>query len=397
MSASCFPDLLIANMPHLYFYHVVNTSEAAIAKRRLYATIISHNNPPFSTSDLYEDYVLLQNLIDEYREAKVQNPDSCSRIEQRILEAALALHFQETDIDRLHDELYEMKRRIIPKGLHVLGQGYKREDLKRFMEFILRYDRGEIKSINRIFAEDMGLDYSTALLDRPSYVPQLAEVDRRTADLVECCLERSLEEAVEGSLLPSGKKAELRESLSYGLTLMESYSGNDVEIESFIRGLRGEFIEQGDGGDIIRSPEVLPTGRNLTQFDPTRIPTETALERGEEIAGNTLSKYLEIYGSYPESTGIVLWGFETTKTGGETVGQILSYLGVKVDRSRGSWSPRISAVSLEELGRPRIDCLVNICGFFRDMFPNLMELLDQAFDLVAGLDEPLDLNYVRKH
>ncbi len=409
MSASCFPDLLIGDMPHLYFYHVVNTSEAVIAKRRLYATIISHNNPPFATSDLYEDYVLLQNLIDEYREAGIQNPDSCSRIKERILAAAQALHFEDDDIDRIHDELYEMKRRIIPKGLHILGEGYEKEDLRRFMEFILRYDREGIKSINRIFAEEMGLDYDSTLKDRSSYIPQLAEVDRRCTLLVECCLDKSLDETVEEAIeeavemtvedcaLSSEKKSELKEALSCGLRLMESYSDNEAEIDNFICGLRGGFIEQGDGGDIIRSPEILPTGRNLTQFDPTRIPTETAFERGEEIAGNTLSKYLEKNGCYPESTGIVLWGFETTKTGGETVGQILSYLGVRIERCRGTWSPKLSAVPLENLGRPRIDCLVNICGFFRDMFPNLMELLDQAFDLVAGLDEPLELNYVRKH
>jgi cobaltochelatase CobN len=220
MSASCFPDLLIGDMPHLYFYHVTNASEAVIAKRRLYATIISHNNPPFTSSDLYEDYVLLQNLIDEHGEAKVQNPESCSRIKERILAAAQALHFEENDIDRIHDELYEMKRSIIPKGLHVLGEGYEKEDLKRFLEFVLRYDRGDIKSINRIFAEEDGLDYDSVLMDRSSYVPQLAEVDRRCTSIVECCLERSLDEAVEESALSSERRSELREALRYGIMLL---------------------------------------------------------------------------------------------------------------------------------------------------------------------------------
>ncbi|MFZ2184931.1 MAG: magnesium chelatase subunit H [Methanothrix sp.] len=397
MSASCFPDLLMGDMPHFYFYHVTNTSEAVVAKRRLYATIISHNNPPFTSSDLYEDYVLLQNLIDEHGEAEVQNPESCSRIKERIMAVAQELHLEETDIDRIHDELYEMKRRIIPKGLHVLGEGYEKEDLKRFLEFVLRYDRGDIKSINRILAEENGLDYDSALMDRPSHASQLAEMDRRCTSIVECCLERSLDEAVEESALSSERRSELREALRYGIMLLESYSDNEVEIDNFICGLRGEFIEQGDGGDIIRSPEILPTGRNLTQFDPTRIPTENAFKRGEEIARNTLSEHLERNGCYPESIGTVLWGFETTKTGGETVGQILSYLGVRIERSRGTWSPKLYVVPLEALGRPRIDCLVNICGFFRDMFPNLIELLDQAFDLVAGLDEPLEFNYIRKH
>ncbi|HPS91042.1 MAG TPA: cobaltochelatase subunit CobN, partial [Methanothrix sp.] len=97
------------------------------------------------------------------------------------------------------------------------------------------------------------------------------------------------------------------------------------------------------------------------------------------------------------STGVILWGFETTKTGGETVGQILGYLGVRLVKDAGSWAPRLDLVPLEELGRPRIDALVNICGFFRDMFPNIVLLLDRAFNLAACQDEPLEMNFVRKH
>lgn len=79
------------------------------------------------------------------------------------------------------------------------------------------------------------------------------------------------------------------------------------------------------------------------------------------------------------------------------MGQILSYIGVRVVRDYGAWSSRLDVVPLEELGRPRIDCLVNICGFFRDMFPNVVLMLDQAFNIVAALDEPVEMNFVRKH
>lgn len=302
LSSECFPDLLVGDMPHLYFYHVANTSEAVVAKRRMYATMIGHNNPPFTTSDLYEEYVGLQNLIDEYGEARVQNPAACHRIEERILAAAEALHFECRDIDRIHDELYEIKRHIIPKGLHTLGEGYGKEDLKRFLEFVLRYDRCGIKSMNRILAEGMGLDYDEALRLRSSHLSQLAEVDRRCARLVDCCIERSAEVAVEESGLSSEKRAELREALKYGLELAEIFFDNRSEIDNFISCLRGGFLEQGEGGDIIRSPEILPTGRNLTQFDPTRIPTETAFERGWEIARNTLSKFLEKSGRYQRAS-----------------------------------------------------------------------------------------------
>ena len=397
MSSLCFPDLLIGNMPHLYFYHVINTSEAVIAKRRLYGTLLGYNSPPYTTSDLYEDYVQLQDLIDEHGEAKIQDSIRCGRIEEMILKKAQDMNFSGEDLEQIHDELYDMKRRIIPKGLHVLGNEYLNEDLKSFLEFVLRYDRNGIKSLNRIVAEFQGIDYDYALRNRTQFTSELEQVDRMCKTLVDFCIDESLERALNESDLSPPDVKHLQHTLEYGLQLMKGYSKNDGEIVNFLRGLDGEYIEQGSGGDVIRSPEILPTGRNLTQFDPTKIPTPTAFERGAEIAQNTLSFYHKNNESYPETTGIVLWGFETTKTGGETIGQIMSYLGVKVERSMGNWAPQIVPIPLEELGRPRIDCLINICGFFRDMFPNVIQMLDCAFGMVAELDEPLEMNYVRKH
>ncbi|UEC43878.1 MAG: Cobaltochelatase CobN subunit [Methanothrix sp.] len=397
MSSLCFPDLLIGDIPHLYFYHVVNTSEVVIAKRRLYGTIVGYNSPPYTRSELYEEYAELQDLIDEHSEARVQDPIRCQRVREMVLEKARKLNFEVEDVEVLHDQLYEMKRRIIPDGLHVLGEVYSPDVMKQFVVFILRYDREELKSLNRIFAESEGIDYDFALKNRVGSAKDLDRIDEVCRRVVDMAIDQSLQAAVEESGLPRERKTELIKTLSYGLSLMESYADNRSELDNFIRGLGGEFVEQGDGGDVIRSPEVLPTGRNLTQFDPTKIPTPAAFERGVEIAEKTISKYMEKNGIYPENTGVILWGFETTKTGGESVGQILSYLGVKVERAPGFFSPRLTVLPLEELGRPRIDCLVNICGFFRDMFPNVVELLDQAFNLVAGLDEPSEMNYVRKH
>ena len=127
------------------------------------------------------------------------------------------------------------------------------------------------------------------------------------------------------------------------------------------------------------------------------VPSEEACRRGAEIAENTLEHYLRINGKYPESAAVILWGFETTKTRGETVGQILAYLGVRVAPSPNPYFKKLEAIPLEELGRPRIDCLVQICGFFRDMFPNVLSMINRAFSLVSQLDEPEDLNFVRKN
>lgn len=397
LSGECFPDLLIGNMPHLYFYHVVNTSEVVIAKRRLYGTTIGYNSPPFTASGLYEGYAELEDLLDEHSQASVIDILRKERILDKISKKAAELNMQSREPERIHEELYEMKRRIIPKGLHVLGEMYSQEDLKSFFRFILRYDRDCCKSVNRILAQDIGLDYDYALKNRSLFIDRLEEIDRRSGSIAETCLERSLDESLYSSGLSSGSREDLRKTLIFGLHFIESYSNNSSEVEGLLRGMNMDFIEPASGGDVIRSPETLPTGRNLTQFDPSRIPTETAMDRGREIADNTIAAYLQKETRYPETVGVILWGFETTKTGGESVGQILSYLGVKVVRDAGSWSTRMEAVPLKELGRPRIDCLVNICGFFRDMFPNVMLLLDRAFRLAASLNEPEDMNFVRKH
>ncbi|MCK4732597.1 MAG: cobaltochelatase subunit CobN, partial [Methanophagales archaeon] len=397
MSSCCFPDILIGNMPHLYIYHVLNTSESTIAKRRLYGTMISYNSPPYTTSDLYEDYVVLQDLIDESHEAMLEDPLRSEKVKAKIFELATELKFEAGSIEEIHEELYEMKRSIIPKGLHIVGQRYENEDLKKFTEFILRYDREGIKSINRILAESMGIDYDLALRNKEKYASVLAEIEKKCAELVDCCVEESIESAVKKSSADSKHRKDLKRTLAFGIEVAENYADNSNELESCLRGLNTEFIEPSLGGDVVRTPEVLPTGRNINQFDPNKIPTSTASERGAEIADNTIKRYLERDGKYPDSVGIVLWGFETTKTGGESIGQILHYLGVKIIREMGSWQPKLEIIPLEELGRPRIDCLLNICGFFRDMFPNLIQLLNHAFTLVTSLEEPIEMNFVRKH
>lgn len=392
LSSRCYPDLLIGDMPNLYFYHVVNTSEVVIAKRRLYATTISYNSPPYTDAGLYEGYVELEELIDEHSQAVTYDHSRADRLRERIFKRAEELNIRARSIDEIQDMLYEMKRRIIPRGLHVLGESYRREDLESFMRLLLRYDRDGVRSLNSIVAEALGLDYRELLKSRSR---KLDEIDRICSEITGIAMggsDRGYPLEIKGYL-----SDELKKTLSYGLETVRRYSDNSIEIKNFIRGLDGRFIEPSVGGDIIRSPHALPTGRNLVQFDPTRIPTPDAIKRGEEIAENTLRTYLDRAGSYPNMVGIILWGFETTKTGGESIGQILSYLGVRLERDPGSPAVRIVPVPLEELGRPRVDCLVNICGFFRDMFPNVVQLLDRAFALVSSLDEPLDMNYVRKH
>ena len=169
---------------------------------------------------------------------------------------------------------------------------------------------------------------------------------------------------------------------------------NSNELRNLIHALEGGYIEPGLGGDPIRSPHVFPTGRNSYGFDPRLIPNTTAYRRGGQIAENLISEYKEENGSYPETVSVVLWAFETMKTGGETIGQIFNYLGVRAVKNKSIWTTEFEIIPLKEMTHPRINVLTTICGIFRDTFPYLLELINQVTEAVAALDEPLDQNFV---
>lgn len=135
----------------------------------------------------------------------------------------------------------------------------------------------------------------------------------------------------------------------------------------------------------------------MYQFDPRLIPTKTAYMRGEKICLNTLEAYKKEEDSYPLSTAVVLWGLETSRTQGETFSQILSYLGVKIAQNGSEWDPKYDIIPVKELGRPRIDVTINICGFFRDMFPNLITSLNEIFERLWNLDEDDKENYFKRN
>ncbi|MBC7096008.1 magnesium chelatase subunit H [Thermococcus sp.] len=378
LSSKCFPDILIGTMPNIYVYHVVNTSEATIAKRRLYGTLISYNSPPYTTSGLYEEYARLEELLNEYREASGKDEPRAEVAKKKALELAEKLNLG-NNLDGIEAKLYEYKRSIIPKGLHVTGEKYSLEELEDFITLIARYDRGKIKSLNRLIAEKKGLNYEEVLTN-PS---KLKEIDEEAKEIVK--------QFLKGKRFP-----EYEETLKYALEVAKKFADNSLELENLIEALNGHYIEPSVGGDVIRNPDVLPTGRNIYAFDPLKVPTESAVERGRKIAEATIKKYLEKHGKYPKSVGVVLWGFETAKTYGGTVAQILEYIGVRVVHV-SPWEKKLEVIPLEELGRPRIDVVVTICGFFREMFPNVMEMLDKAFRMVAELDEPEEMNFVKKH
>jgi cobaltochelatase CobN len=390
LSSNCSPDQLIGDIPHVYLYHVTNPSEAMIAKRRSYGSIVSYMSPTFTRSDLYGDLLELDDLIVEYEHWELVNDTARTElIEREIYRRANDLAIEFNSIDDIRAELFEMKRSVIPQGLHTFGELPDEEGLVDYITFVLCLDRGAQKSLIRQIIESEGIDYEHALTLADGTV--VANAEQRVRNIIKRYIFGHNVEANTTGLQPE----ELAVSLELGEKVVKAVRKSD-EIGSLLHALNAGYITPNIAGDPIRTPEVFPTGSNLYQFDPRHIPTDLAYVRGQEIAENTIADYISKRAQYPETAGVVLWGFETAKTQGETVGQIFAYLGLKVIKGKG-WYPKVAVIPLEELGRPRIDVNITICGFFRDLFPNLVTLIDEGIHTVAKQDEPHELNYIKKH
>ena len=372
LSSKCYPDILIGNLPHIYYYWIGNTSESTIAKRRSYAICISHASPPMRASGLYERYLLLEDLLNQYEENKDE------KTFELIKETAKELHFLSEDVNKLRSELYKIKRRLIPYGLHIMDKKLSSDELVEYLFGVLRVDR-EFPSILKLISEKNGYEW-----EKIKNSKLVNEIEVQAKSVLKSIVEHGIT-----SLLSEEYIKFVKDIISRVENCSESRGLLDV--------LEGKYVFPSRGGDPIRDPEVYPSGRAMYGFDPRAIPTIAAQTRGQKAAELLVENYLKKHGKYPESVGVVLWGFETMKTGGDTIATILSLLGVRIKHKKTPWFKELEVIPLEELKRPRIDVVITICGIFRDTFKTHIDLLNRVFEMVAKLDEPPDKNYVRKH
>jgi magnesium chelatase subunit H len=270
----------------------------------------------------------------------------------------------------LYEQLVEIEQRLIPTGLHVFGRPSSAGEKTDLLKMIASFDRPETGA--RAIPED--------LLD----------------DAIREFLTNGTDAAV--SLLEQkGLSADTTRPVFTLLENVTTQLQTNNEIDSLVRALRGEFIEPGPGADIIQNPDILPTGRNTHAINPYGVPSSAAFARSEVVANSLLDRYKSENGRYPEAMALVLWGLDNIKTQGEGVAQALWLLGTRPVRDALNRTTSVEAIPLTELDRPRIDVVMTVSGIFRDLFSPTVQLLDKAVRLVAQLDEPLELNYVRKH
>ncbi len=390
---------LIGCIPNIYYYHVTNTSESAIAKRRSNALIINHAGPTFKNTELYEEIAQLELLIEEYHsKAELSVSDSKDSIKsERLLDMKKEIHSLASSLDlkyknitELEDLLYRYKTSVIPMGLHVLGKKYSEQEKINLIEMIL-LNSGELVKLEPIL-NNLGTSQKQRSENVHAFIEKYFELKGSSLNISNPSVEM-IQDHLRDILGISDDKIEILYNWIFKIDTQLDYSW---EMDNIIHALEGGYITPGLGGDPIRSPQVFPTGRNSYGFDPRLIPNNTAYKRGSQIAETLLENYRNEHGKYPETVSVVLWAFETMKTGGETIGQIFNYLGVRAVKTKSIWTTELEAIPLEEMTHPRIDVITTIGGIFRDTFPYVMELINKAVELVAELDEPYDVNNIRK-
>lgn len=296
----------------------------------------------------------------------------------------------------LYEQLLEIEQRLIPTGLHVLGNPGNNEQRADLLRMVAAFDRPEFGAQALPELVTTGLSRRKAL-DTTDSIAASGQVDEIVCNAIQVFVSDGVESAISYLVDHADVAATASRPLFEMLNGISEELLTNSEIESLSRALRGEFIEPGPGADIVQNPSILPTGRNTHAINPYSVPSALAVVRAEAVANSLLNRYRGENARYPEAMALVLWGLDNIKTQGEGVAQALWLLGVRPVRDGLNRTTSVEAISLDQLQRPRIDLVMTVSGIFRDLFSPTVQLLDKAVRLVAQLDEPAEMNYVRKH
>ncbi|WP_434096193.1 cobaltochelatase subunit CobN [Streptosporangium roseum] len=423
LSASCGPDAALGDLPLIYPFLVNDPGEGTQAKRRAHATLVDHLVPPMARADTYGDMARLEQLLDEHASIAAMDPAKLPAIRAQIwtlIQAARLDHDLGIE-DRPHDAefddfllhidgwLCEVKDVQIRDGLHVLGaapEGATRVDLVLAMLRARQMWAGGEALPGLREALGLAEDGTAGRIGTD-------EAETLARALVEAMEERAWEpEAAAGATAAVlGAEAEPRTAAVADLGMVERilrFAAAEVvprlarttdEIDAILHALDGGYVPAGPSGSPLRGLiNVLPTGRNFYSVDPKAVPSRLAWETGQAMADSLLERYRADTGDWPRSVGLSVWGTSAMRTAGDDVAEVLALLGVRPVWDEASRRVTgLEPIPAGELGRPRVDVTVRISGFFRDAFPHVVAMLDDAVRLAAGLEEPEEQNYVRAH
>ncbi len=423
LSEACLPDLSIHELPHLYIYNADNPPEGTIAKRRSYATLVDHMQTVMTQGGLYDELEELSRYLGEYEQARVSEKGRAHALEHLILDL-----IRKTNLDkeirltddmpfsdvakRAHEALSRTRNTQIQDGMHIFGKLPEGDMRVDFINSILRYDAGEEVSLRKIVCQLMGLEIHNLLSNQGAVDPYFHKSHGELLEEIDLLGKRFIKEILTSEDRDLAKRCRkilgerlkdespldmlglIREQV---LDLNSRIEASD-ETGALLHGFEGGYIAPGPSGLITRGrDDVLPTGRNFYSLDPERVPTKAAYKVGERLANAVIEKHTKEEGRLPENVAIYWMCSDIMWSDGEGMGQIMNLLGVRPLWLSNGRVHGFEIIPLEELGRPRVDVTIRVSGITRDNFPNCMDLIDEAVQAVASLDEPVEMNFVRKH
>lgn len=367
MSGACWPDRLINDMPNVYLYAANNPSEGTIAKRRANATLVSYLTPPVAEAGLYKGLNDLKASLTRWRGLDPQETQELTDLAVLLQTQAVELELASAEpvwdadsgeqIAALSDAVLELEYTLIPHGLHVVGK-------------------------------------APTLEERADMLMAIAESAHEAEPTP------ALRVAIEAMLTGTAQPVALSEEHQLLLDKLATASelmGEIHEIDGLLGALDGRYVRPAPGGDLLRTPEILPAGRNLHGFDPFRLPSAYAVKDGARQAERLLERHYADTGSFPESIAMVLWGTDNLKSEGGPIAQALALMGAKPRFDNYGRLAGAQLISLGDLGRPRVDVMITLSGIFRDLLPLQIKLLAEAALLAAKAEEPEAQNFIRKH
>ncbi len=364
LTADCWPERLIGDLPNIYLYAANNPSEGALAKRRSAATLISYLTPPVSQAGLYKGLLDLKGTIQRWRASPIDATAERAALAAAIREQAQALDLASAksgDADAIAAEVFEVEQTLIPSGLHTVGEPLSAEE-------------------------------------RVDLLAAMAETREGPAPAREALAALVSGTAPEAAVALSGlKSTPANIAMLADLAQSDRLLAQDHELPALMRALDGDYIRPAPGGDLVRTPAILPTGRNLHGFDPFLIPSAFAVREGARQAQLMLDRHRADTGAFPESIAMVLWGSDNLKSEGGPIAQALTLMGARPRFDSYGRLCGAELIPLAELGRPRVDVAVTLSGIFRDLLALQTRMLAEAAYLAASADEPIELNFIRKH
>jgi cobaltochelatase CobN len=456
LSGECYPDLLLGDLPLVYPFILNDPGEGSQSKRRAHAIVVDHLTPPMTNAETYGPLAELNQLVNEYYAVEKLDPKKLPYLQQQIWELVERTNLK-TDLDTktmltrergdhthewddaltpegvpttlasmtgnevahliedLDGYLCELGMAQIRDGLHILGQMPPLPEMLRSLTRLANISTPSLQaSLATAFSFDLAslldkpgerLEEPREILDQTCYTRAdvLELLDRASLDLftmLETLGFRTKKIADVQRAVLGLQSEDITQALIFACEeLVPNLEQTGDEIEHLLDALEGKYIPAGPAGAPTRGmAHVLPTGRNFYAVDPRALPSQAAWRVGQQLAREAIERFRMEEGKYPEMMGLSVWGTSQMRTHGDDLAEAFALLGVQpVWNAQSRRLEGVAVIPLEQLGRPRVDVTLRISGFFRDAFPHLIDMFDQAISLVVELDEPLEQNFPRKH